>query len=265
MKISYRTHPALEFLEDGIAGKMQLFLADQEHFELRVNNYDSYEAIFKLFDDSKIYFNKSIQLITKPFHDAIHFTFHKMLDPELLKNQTNISGTIIDANDYVNFYRLDNDEFIIFIFFDKKLIFLLRGGNDISKHISFFSEANYKIDFGDVYNYESIVPVITANLMATINFIKYAKIETKYLPAKQRTKDFNCKYVNDTNLNINALDCKWITTLIQKNGFSVRGHFRFQPKKKDGEWTKEIIYIESYEKHGYTAPARKLKEYPEQL
>jgi hypothetical protein len=31
--------------------------------------------------------------------------------------------------------------------------------------------------------------------------------------------------------------------------------------KKNGEWTKELIWISEFEKTGYTAPARKIAAY----
>jgi len=56
------------------------------------------------------------------------------------------------------------------------------------------------------------------------------------------------------------LDSKWFTTLVKSDAFHVRGHFRLQPKKKDGEWTKELIWINDFQKEGYTAPARRLQQ-----
>ncbi len=93
-------------------------------------------------------------------------------------------------------------------------------------------------------------------------FKKYAKVETKYLPANKKVKDFSCKYVNHTNQNITILDSKWFTNLVKSDAFKVKGHFRLQPKKANGEWTKELIWINEFTKDGYTAPARKLKEFP---
>lgn len=91
-------------------------------------------------------------------------------------------------------------------------------------------------------------------------FIKYAKVEIKYLPAGQKVKGIDCKYVNDTKEDIRLLDSTWFTTLVKSDAFKVRGHFRLQPKKKDGEWTKELIWISDFEKHGYTRKAGILKE-----
>jgi hypothetical protein len=36
----------------------------------------------------------------------------------------------------------------------------------------------------------------------------------------------------------------------------VSGHFRLQPKKSNGEWTKELIWIDEFGKTGYTSNAK---------
>jgi hypothetical protein len=104
------------------------------------------------------------------------------------------------------------------------------------------------------------IEMYTKMLVAILNFIKYAEIEVKILPPNKKVKDIKCKYVNETNSNIQFLDSTWFTTLVQSDSFKVRGHFRLQPKKKEGEWTKEIIWINEFEKTGYTSPAKKLSE-----
>ena len=48
------------------------------------------------------------------------------------------------------------------------------------------------------------------------------------------------------------MDCTWFTTIVRNECFSVRGHFRLQPQKDNtGNWTKELIYINEFQKHGY--------------
>jgi len=90
-------------------------------------------------------------------------------------------------------------------------------------------------------------------------FKKYAEVETKELKPHSKLNDIDCKYINDTGLNITWLDSKWFTTLVKSDAFTVRGHFRLQPYKNEKhEWTHKLIWISEFEKSGYTAPARKL-------
>lgn len=106
---------------------------------------------------------------------------------------------------------------------------------------------NFKNDLSDLV-YDSILLSL---------FVKYAKVKVKHLKPKSRTKEFNCKYVNDTNSDIQILDSTWFTTLVKSDEFKVRGHFRLQPKKKDGEWTKELIWISEFKKDGYVRKCKK--------
>ena len=101
-------------------------------------------------------------------------------------------------------------------------------------------------------------------LLITTLFIQYAKVETKILPPKSKTMGIGCYYNNTTKSKITMLDSKWFTTLVKSDAFKVRGHFRLQPKKVNGEWTKELIWINEFEKTGYTAPAKKIAAYGEE-
>jgi hypothetical protein len=98
-----------------------------------------------------------------------------------------------------------------------------------------------------------------ASIIAISLFKKYADVETKHLLPGQRSKEILCKYINQTKLPITFLDSKWFTTLVKSDGFKVRGHFRLQPCGENMK-DRKLIWINDFEKSGYTAPARKLKE-----
>lgn len=58
--------------------------------------------------------------------------------------------------------------------------------------------------------------------------------------------------------NFVLVDSTWDGDITVLNPFSVRGHFRRQPKKdENGEWYKELIYIDSFMKKGYHRRATK--------
>ena len=90
-------------------------------------------------------------------------------------------------------------------------------------------------------------------------FKNYAEIETKYLKPKEKTKFVNCKYINETNSDVTLLNSTWFTNLVKSDSFNVRGHFRLQPKKINGEFTKELIWINGFKKNGYVSNAKKTK------
>ncbi len=88
--------------------------------------------------------------------------------------------------------------------------------------------------------------------------MQYADTEKVYITngQKRNTKDGQV-IRNNTQFPISYVDSSWIREIIRTEGFKVRGHFRLQPYKKDGEWTKKLIYINEFEKHGYHRRARK--------
>ena len=99
-------------------------------------------------------------------------------------------------------------------------------------------------------------------------FKKYANVETYLIEAGQKQfmeVDFSpieCKTPehkakNEAGINVIVLDSLWYTTICREEGFMVSGHFRLQPFKDSmGHWTRKIIYIAAYEKHGYHRQAR---------
>ena len=99
-------------------------------------------------------------------------------------------------------------------------------------------------------------------------FKKYANVETYLIEAGQKQfmeVDFSpidCKTPehkakNEAGINVIVLDSLWYTTICREEGFMVSGHFRLQPCKDSmGHWTRKIIYIAAYEKHGYRRQAR---------
>ena len=57
------------------------------------------------------------------------------------------------------------------------------------------------------------------------------------------------------------VDSSWDADVTVLNPFTVRGHFRHQPKKNaDGEWFRELIYIDAFMKKGYHRRAQKVIE-----
>ena len=99
-------------------------------------------------------------------------------------------------------------------------------------------------------------------------FKKYANVESYLIEAGQKQfmeVDFSpieCKTPehkakNEAGINVVVLDSLWYTTICREEGFMVSGHFRLQPcKDSQGHWTRKIIYIAAYEKHGYHRQAR---------
>lgn len=121
-----------------------------------------------------------------------------------------------------------------------------RGRDHVGIDLIALEESAYRND-------RVIAPFVL--VWAVLLFKKYAQVEVVESKARTKIHAHGCKYLNETDLDIEYLDSKWFTSLVNCKGFKVGGHFRLQPKKKDGEWTKELIWIQDFEKKGYNRKA----------
>ena len=84
---------------------------------------------------------------------------------------------------------------------------------------------------------------------------KKLNMDVNFAPIDSKTPEHKAK--NEAGINVIVLDSLWYTTICREEGFMVSGHFRLQPCKDSmGHWTRKIIYIAAYEKHGYHRQAR---------
>lgn len=86
-------------------------------------------------------------------------------------------------------------------------------------------------------------------------FKKYGNTEIKIIEPHAKLKG-NTFIKNESEFKVNYLDSTWFTTTISNNPFAVKGHFRLQPKKINGNWTKEVIFIQEFEKKGYVRKSK---------
>lgn len=100
-------------------------------------------------------------------------------------------------------------------------------------------------------------------LLNACTFLKYADVEVINVYGNQRKMlpDKSDVIENKSGVRVQYIDSRWIREIIRLEGFKVRGHFRLQPiKDEDGEWTRKLIYINEFEKHGYHRRALKTLE-----
>ena len=96
-------------------------------------------------------------------------------------------------------------------------------------------------------------------------FKKYGNVDIELIAKKTLRKShiLGEKVNNFMGIDVQVLDSRWFTTICRDEGFLVSGHLRLQPYKDEhGEWTRKLIYINPYAKHGYhrLAPIVNLKE-----
>ncbi len=253
MKITYSTHKPLELLKEKNLSKMLII----EHDRIGINTI--FPRLKIVFNNNLNAFTSSINAISNTFAEAALMAQHKLFDL------------------YLNIYKNPEEEGITlqgtFMYNQVVMMCNLKGKSEqtiLVFHRSgplvyAFHEINGQITLD--WNSKHYGTQIDENndiyfMLALIFplFKNYARMETKLLPAGKKTKDISGKYINDTNSDVIVLDSRWFTTLVKSDGFKVRGHFRLQPKKVAGSWTRELIWIDEFEKSGYTAPARMLNE-----
>ena len=95
--------------------------------------------------------------------------------------------------------------------------------------------------------------------LAVLLLKKFGKVETVLIGGNVRREiDSTGEVVtNKAPFPITYLDCSWLKTIVRTEGFLVRGHFRLQPYG-EGRLERKLIYIEPFQKHGYTRTAKKL-------
>ena len=138
-------------------------------------------------------------------------------------------------------------------------MFHVNGQDDIDGFYYWVSNV-YEDDLKAInMSIDSLILSKITHLILISMFQSYASVETKYIAPKSKSIQGIKSYKNGTNIGITYLTSKWFTNLVRSEGFSVRGHFRLQPKKVNGEWSKELIWIDTFEKQGYTSSAQILK------
>ena len=113
------------------------------------------------------------------------------------------------------------------------------------------------------YKWDSLSPVIQALAagLAVLILKKTGEVETLLIAsgARRKSLDSDDVFMNRTPFLVTQLDSTWLKTIVRTEGFMVRGHFRLQ-RYGEGNLQRKLIYIEPFEKHGYTRRAKKLIE-----
>lgn len=256
MKISYRTHSIIHQIERAI---FDFRIEDKDHEKIReLRLSQTFKSLAPRFNN--------IQILTKPFQEAISLCVGKIWKSEITSFTHSGSGTFMlkDAGQIHSYcYDLEIIRGAI-----EKVTMLYFQGETLAVAINQQGDKvlqEYAADWtligenGVALTPEERIKMQLSFLFDFYLFTKYAELETKELKPKSKVVGVECKYVNDTSANIKILDSTWFTNLVKSDGFNVRGHFRLQPCG-EGMKDRKIVWINDFKKTGYTAPARKLKE-----
>lgn len=105
-----------------------------------------------------------------------------------------------------------------------------------------------------------------AGFVATYVAVKrYVQVETFVMPRGKFTAIEGTpleyiekkKVLNQTGQEVIVMDSKWFRKIVNDNDIYVRGFWRMQNKKNsDGAWYKELIFVDSFVRHGYHRNAK---------
>ncbi len=268
MRINEKTTLPIKFLQDKKLGKILVMQDDMDFF-------DSGGAIVMgdIFKKRVAAFGEQVIVLSRAFVAAAQKSATQLMGlyRDIAKDEIDdfcVRGTFVYGSKVFmvehEIRKYDDRATCALFVFDKKTGIPLafyendtfeEDGNKFGWISSYFGENLKKYASMEHWFVQQI-----GSLIVTEMFKKYATVETKRVEASKRAIVNGEKVLNETKTGIIYLDCKWFTTIVRSEGFAVRGHFRLQPKKVGGEWTKELIWISDFQKHGYTSKAKILSQ-----
>lgn len=269
MKINYKTHPILQSLHSNRDFEMPFFREDFIDFQ---NN----SLILELFHNDLMTnlsnFRSKITHVSESFHSAYVNAQDKLFP--LIKERVSagclaFEGTYIIGH-FTHFIKCNYIDIAIDSPLNDMVHFVFLNTGQPVLYSSRVNEKLYKWVSKEVINGNIMGNKITSNdqvrqlaRMALTEvtlvdiFKEHADVEVKSLQPNSKDNTIGCQYNNGTKSKIQFLDSKWFTTLVKSDAFKVRGHFRLQPYG-EGLKQKKLIWINDFEKTGYTASAQKL-------
>jgi len=266
MKITYRTHAPLKWAFDGkVPDIINIERTDHAFFD---NNLWVLDEAYALFEREQVALSKKANFIKEPFYEAVIASESRLFGvyEESIRQgvSINIQETYI-YRQYVAFFHSNPQSES-----DKICEYLLIFHRDGAPMLLYNArQPNYLWISGLWIPYDTqdrnkecmkILMSAARNFIDFEIFKKFADVETVFVSGNSRGVFETEKVLNETGVPVLILDSKWFRSIVRSEGFAVRGHFRLQPKKVNGEWTKELIWINDFEKHGYTSKARILNQ-----
>ena len=254
-RISYRKYPVLEILKNNSFNSLRLAPDEYKDFPLEARE----QVKRQLLEASKL---KNVTSVSSTFIKGAERSISKLIT--LLKEDYSSKEAILLIDERLVVYsnKQTPEGFVA------SLLILGKSGNIMLSGVAKMGPTG---GFINMYATDFYIKGLDASMRASdksqifavaacqtdmlLLFKKYAQVEIVESKARTKIHAHGCKYLNETDLDIEYLDSKWFTSLVNSQGFKVGGHFRLQPKKKEGEWTKELIWINDFEKKGYNRKA----------
>lgn len=212
------------------------------------------------------------ELIMPSFREVMHKSMRSFnkIDYQLIHefgNDSECGILILDQSDTI-VYKFGDDKIKIWYFSEKNNISTLCFYFEIEAFVDNSREvviAQCLLDDNKIFanpkeDRISILQNISTEIVLYIAVKKYVKVEVIEVPRGIFTAIAGTpleyidkkKIINNTGQKVIVLDSKWFRKIINNNEIFVRGYFKFQNKKdSQGNWYKELIFVDSYVRNGY--------------
>ena len=249
MRLNDKTYPAYSLLEKGDYGN--IFLDNM--FQQILPNVD------KIGD-----FLASINFVYKQVNNKYYLTntFKSAINvasPKIFENNKNIDEINSDCG-----IIFTDKGFTLYLAYptDKQLKLLCYGfTRDCLTTFGYINNDNKygglacTLKDGKPYNDLEILSDYLNSILTSLYFINNCELETKVLSPNEKHRVNGTKFYNESKSHFTILDCNWFTKLIRDTPFSVTGHLRWQ-RCGENYSKKKLIWIDAFEKKGYTKKAK---------
>lgn len=212
--------------------------------------------------DSKFYiFSKP----AKELADRIHFDFDKFQASFLSFIPNGKKVTFLLGDTFYRWVKLQN-KILVFAYYEfpiiSKLIESTKLGNGKVLNNYDINYAFFSIHLKEnQYSFPNEIYPFTENtwieIIRMIIFTELQELETVTLNPNQSVGTRKQgKFKNESKSRVVIVDSLWNKTLVRENGFLVSGHARLQGFGV-GMQQRKLIWIDTFEKHGYVRQAKK--------
>ncbi len=204
-------------------------------------------------------FEKVMAKSAKAFYNLDHQLFQEFYED-------NVCGILLSKDCGTIIYGFGDNRLYVWVFGQKEnvsqlyLYFYIESTPD-NKRLIYTNPTlihNEELFLGSIQ--EDIYERLANKLMIYLAVKKYVQVETVVVPYNSTLKmsdvisdyKFKDKIQNISGQEVIVMDSRWFRKTVNDNDIFVRGFFRFQNKKNEkGEWYKELIFVDSYVRHGY--------------
>ena len=205
-------------------------------------------------------FEKVMEKSAKSFFNIDHQLFKEFYND-------NVCGILIEEGATI-IYGFEEDTLYVWLFKEEigkstlLLYFYIKSSTDNKRQIYTCPTLidDDQLFSGDKEERKQIYKNLADKLIIYLAVKKYVQVEKVIIPLGTSTliddtiKDYRKKekIKNESGQEVIVMDSRWFRKIVNDNDIFVRGFFRLQNKKNEmGEWYKELIFVDSFVRHGY--------------